>query len=45
MAGQQVNISRRRFLIGASAAGAGLSLGLHLPAGADPARRTDRHPR
>lgn len=33
MAAQQVNISRRRFLIGASAAGAGLSLGLHLPTG------------
>ena len=44
MAGQQVNISRRRFLIGASAAGAGLSLGLHLPAGADEARPEGQTP-
>ncbi len=44
MAGQQVNISRRRFLIGASAAGAGLSLGLHLPAGADQAGQDGQTP-
>jgi isoquinoline 1-oxidoreductase beta subunit len=42
MAGERVKISRRDFLIGTAAAGAGLSLGLYLPLGSGQAQAADQ---
>jgi len=44
MAMEQVTISRREFLIGTAAAGAGLSLGLYLPLGVSTAAAADIPP-
>jgi isoquinoline 1-oxidoreductase beta subunit len=41
MATQHVNISRRRFLVGTAAAGAGFSLGLRLPLGINAAQAAE----